>query len=427
MKGFLAGKKRYRDFFTALDPNTDTKSVLRTRSLPLLHLFKTNKDEVWLWTTFGPDQVDLNFKNPAVLIEIIDVMLFYAKQGASVVRLDAIPYLWKKLGTSCAHLPETHEIIKLIRDFFDAAMPHMIILTETNVPHEDNIKYLGNRGDEAQMIYNFCLPPLILFSLYKGNATKLTAWAKTVKPISPEATFLNITATHDGIGMRPTEGLLSEDERRELMVLAELHNGGVTGKRNSDGTISPYELNLNYFDAVNNPASTESIELQINRFMVSQAIVASFMGIPGVYIQSLLGSRNDTEGVKRTGRLRTINRQQHDIKVLTKELNDPSSLRHKVFTRLTRLLKIRKSERAFHPDASQEILILDTKVFAVKRINKKTKSTIIALHNVSDKTVKISRTKLNTTGKLIDILSNKTFTPSDEAITLKPYECLWLK
>jgi len=372
IQGFLAGDEHYRDFAISLPPDTDTRSVLRTRNLPLLHDYDSASGKTWLWTTFSRDQVDLNFANPQVLMEILDVLLFYGEHGASVLRLDAIPYLWKQLGTSCAHLRQTHELIKLIRDVFDAAMPGMLLLTETNVPHRENIVYFGDHGDEAQIIYNFALAPLILFSLHSGDATALTRWAADIAPAGPRATYLNITATHDGIGMRPTEGLLTEPERQQLLELARSHHGDITGKRNPDGSISPYELNLNYFDAVNHPDSDEPIQTQIDRFMLSQAIPLALTGIPGIYIHSLLGSRNDLEGVKRTGRARSINREQLQERSLVEQLADPQSPRARVLSAYLHLLDARSQQPALHPDAPQEVLDLAPALFAVRRTDANT-------------------------------------------------------
>ena len=419
MKAFASGDPACEDFFVALDPRTDTSAVLRTRNLPLLHEYETSSGTKWLWTTFSKDQVDLNYSNPAVLLEILDVLLFYARQGASTIRLDAIPYLWKALGTSCAHLPQTHEIIKLIRDAFNAAAPHVLLLTETNVPHRENISYIGNQGDEAQMIYNFSLAPLIIWSLFKGDASALTTWARTLKPIGPQATYLNITATHDGIGMRPVEGILAESERAELVRLACDRGGDMTGKRNSDGTVSPYELNISYFDAVNDPRVDEPVELKVRRFMLSQAIPMALMGIPGIYIHSLLGSRSDHDGVHRTGRARSINRQQLAMSELAGELNDPSSLRALVFDAYCGMLNMRRKQSAFHPDASQEIVDCGPGVFAVRRTNADSGQTLLALHNVTDAGI-----ALNLDGIERDILSGEHF-PSG-AVSLSPYQVRWL-
>ena len=421
MKGYAAGDPAFADFFVALDPATDTSKVLRTRNLPLLHDYPTHDGVKWLWTTFSRDQLDLNYANPKVLLEILDVMLFYAQKGASMVRLDAIPYMWKELGTSCAHLPQTHELIKLIRDVYDLAAPQTALLTETNVPHLENIAYFGNRGDEAQMIYNFSLAPLILWSLYKGDASVLTEWASGIEFISEHATYLNITATHDGIGMRPTEGILSAEQRNELVQLARDHGGDMTGKRNSDGSVSPYELNLNYFDAVNDPRADEPAELQVRRFMVSQAIPVALMGIPGIYIHSLLGSRNDTEGVQRTGRARSINREQLDIERLRRELAEPGSIRSQVFNAYSQLLRLRGQQSALHPNAAQQILNFGPSVFAVRRENAQTGESLLALHNVTGQPVELKLDR----GNHWDVLASEKL--ESDIVPLAPYQVRWLK
>jgi len=420
MKGYESGDPKYKDFFISLSPDTDTRSVLRTRNLPLLHDYRTADGLKWLWTTFSRDQIDLNFWNPEVLLEILDVLLGYAANGASMIRLDAIPYMWKELGTSCAHLPQTHELIKLIRDVLQAVAPHVSLLTETNVPHRENVTYFGDRGDEAQMIYNFALAPLILWSLVTGDASVLSRWAAGIEWIGPGATYLNITATHDGIGMRPTEGLLDEPARAALVQLAKDHGGDVTGKRNSDGTISPYELNLNYFDAVNDPRANESIELQIQRFMVSQAVPMALMGTPGIYIHSLLGSRNDYAGVKATGRARSINREQLAEESLCRELSQPQSLRAKIFNEMKRLLTLRAEQSAFHPDATQEILDYGREVFAVRRHNRQTGQTIVAAHNMTAKPLHATQLP---DGR--DLLAPDVNTI--DVRTLAPYQIRWIE
>ncbi len=421
MKGYTTGDPQYADYFIALAPDTDTSKVLRTRNLPLLHDYETVNGIKWLWTTFSRDQPDLNFSNPNVLIEIIDVLLGYAQKGAAMIRLDAIPYMWKELGTSCAHLPQTHDLIKLIHEVFVAAAPHVILLTETNCPHLENVAYFGNRGDEAQMIYNFTLAPLIVWSLRTGDATVLSEWASGVEKISDNATFLNITATHDGIGMRPTEGILSEEARAKMVQMSKDHGGDVTGKRNSDGSISPYEINLNYFDAVNDPRSDEPIEIAFKRFMVSQAIPMAMIGIPGIYIHSLLGSRNYYEGVKETGRARTINREQLDIENLSAELADTTSLRSKVFNEMKRLLKIRGQQSAFHPNALQRIIDLGPEIFVIDRYNETTGQRITALHNMTNTRITVEVDEID---GATDVLTGRVVESSP--IVLEPYEVCWL-
>jgi glycosidase len=423
LKGYLAGDPRYADFFIDLPPDTDTRSVLRTRNLPLLHDYPAADGSTrWLWTTFSRDQPDLNFHNPEVLLEILDVLLGYAARGASMIRLDAIPYLWKQLGTSCAHLPQTHELIRLFRDVLDAAAPHVLLLSETNVPHQENIAYFGDAGDEAQMIYNFALAPLIVHSLHTGDGTVLSDWASGIRWIGPRATYLNITATHDGIGMRPTEGLLDEPSRKALMELSFARGGDVTGKRNSDGSISPYELNLGYFDAVNDPGGTDSLSVQVDRFLVSQAIPMCLMGMPGLYIHSLVGSRNDYEGVKRTGRARSINREQLRAEDLARDLDDPSTLRARVFGGIARLLRLRAAQPAFHPDASQSIPRAGKELFAVRR-ESACGQILFALHNLAGNPAAFTPQAHDGPARWRDLLDREE---GEGAVPIAPYQIRWI-
>jgi sucrose phosphorylase len=418
IRGHCEGSSRHAGFAIAVAPGTDTAGVLRTRDLPLLHSFQTARGEERLWTTFSRDQVDLNYRNPRVLIEMTDVLFFYVRNGASVLRLDAIPYLWKEAGTSCAHLPQTHEIIKLWRDLLDLGAPHVLILTETNVPHDENISYFGDHGDEAQIIYNFPLPPLLLWSLHSGDASILSRWARTLEYMGPRATYLNITSTHDGIGMRPAEGLLSASQREELCRLAKRHGGNVTGKRNADGTESVYELNITYFDALNDPLGRRPASEQIDRFVLSQAVPMALMGIPALYLPSLLGSRNDLGRVARTGRVRSINRPSFDAQTIAAELGAPGSPRAAVCSRLLHLLSVRASIDAFHPDAAQEIIDHGPLLFVVRRHNADTGGSVIACHNVSGAGAAFGLPR----GRWVDAI---TAVESQGLQTLPPYAVRW--
>jgi sucrose phosphorylase len=425
------GNPDFQDFCKTLDPKTDVSQVVRPRNLPLLSDYKTHKGVEWFWTTFSRDQIDLNFENPKVLLEITRVLLEYARHGASMIRLDAIPYLWKEIGTNCIHRPEVHQVIKLFREIYNVVYPNVILLSETNVPHKENISYFGNKGDEAQVIYNFSLPPLVLYSIQVGDTTKLTEWAHTIEYMGSKATYLNITATHDGIGVRPVEGILNEEEKKVLLKLAVDHGGAVGEKKNPDGSTSPYELNVTYFDAVNNPkvgTSKHSVEEQVKRFLVTQAIALSFMGIPGVYIHSLLGSRNDYQGVERTGVPRSINRKELQRDEVEAELQDSNSLRSQVFTEYKRLLGIRQKQLAFHPDSPQKIWDVSNRVFALLRGGKEFQQCIVALHNISSEVVELELEKRileeGLEEKGTDLLSGETLGFS---ISLAPYQVRWIE
>ena len=418
-QNYLAGKEGYVDFAVEVDPATDLSQVTRPRSLPLLSEYKKHDGStVHLWTTFSADQIDFDFKSLDVLEKMIEVLLFYVQQGATILRLDAIAYLWKEIGTSCIHLSQTHDMVKLFRALLDLVAPDVIIITETNVPHEENISYFGDGCDEAQMVYNFTLPPLLFYSFLKEDTTVLSEWAKGLELESESNTFFNFTASHDGIGVRPLEGILPAEEIDSLIEVVKASGGQVSYKKNPDGSDSPYELNIAYVDAI----LAEAESTRAEKFLASQAIQYVLPGVPATYIHSLLGSPNWLEGVKQTGRARTINRAKLDIEAVVSELNDPDSFRAKVFFPYIKLIKTRKEEEAFHPNASFEILGVDPRLFAIKRSSQN--QSIYALTNVSSTSVPLSLSGYDVPEKMLDLITGGKI--NTDSHTLRPYQYLWL-
>jgi sucrose phosphorylase len=432
-QGFLKGLPPYDEYFISIDPDEDLSMVTRPRAKPLLTKVDTNTGPKHVWTTFSPDQIDLNYKNPDLLIDILEILLFYIQRGARIIRLDAIAYLWKEIGTKCIHLPQTHQIIKLIRAVLDEYAPHVVLITETNVPHEENISYFGQQlessqgkqslGDEAQMVYQFSLAPLILHAFQTGDATKLANWAESLHTPFSTATYLNFIASHDGIGVRPAEGILSTEEIKSLVDQVHLHGGQVSYKTNQDGSESVYELNITLYDALNNPKkTTESIGNQ--RFLASQAIMLSLSGVPGIYIHSLFGSSNDFNGIAETGRARSINRKKFSLHELESQLDDPASRASQIFSTYSHYLKVRKSHPAFHPLADQQIIALDPSVFALIRTSRD-KQKVLCLINVTGKEVHLDLTPhLREKSKGKDLITGDTYQAN--VVNLGSYQVLWL-
>jgi len=375
---------------------------------------------VHLWTTFSADQIDFNFRSLDVLEKMVATLLFYVARGATILRLDAIAYLWKEIGTSCIHLPQTHDMVKLFRAILDEAAPDVMILTETNVPHTENISYFGNGRDEAQMVYNFTLPPLLFHSFVKQDATALSEWAGALKPVSDTTTFFNFTASHDGIGVRPLEGILPAGAIEDLIRIVRDNGGQASYKRNPDGSESPYELNITYVDAI--LADPNSSRAQ--KFLASQAIQYVLPGIPATYIHSLLGSRNWTEGVRQTGRARTINREKLSFGRLNAELKDPQSFRSNVFYPYLNLIKIRRRQPAFHPNAGFDILDIDPRVFAIRRETEK--QAILAITNLAAEPADVLLPAFcgPTSVPWTDLITGQSATAG--RLNLKPYQFVWL-
>jgi sucrose phosphorylase len=419
-QNYLEGKDGFEAFAIEVDPTTDLSMVTRPRSLPLLSAYtKKDAQTVHLWTTFSADQIDFNFESLDVLEKMIDVLLFYTDQGATILRLDAIAYLWKEIGTSCIHLSQTHDMVKLFRAILDLVAPDVIIITETNVPHDENISYFGDGRDEAQMVYNFSLPPLLFYSMVKEDASVLSQWAAGLYLESVNNTFFNFTASHDGIGVRPLEGILEPKELDGLVEIVKANQGQVSYKQNPDGSESPYELNITYVDAI----LADKSSTRADKFLASQSIQYALPGVPATYIHSLLGSRNWVEGVKQTGRARTVNRQKLQVENLISELKNPESFRARVFFPYLDLIKTRKKQSAFHPNAGFEILQIDPAVFAIKRYSKD--QTIYALTNISSKTVQATLPGAESSGPMVDLITGENVDP--KAIHLNPYQYVWLE
>ncbi len=406
-KGYLADEEKFANYFIKYDPNFDYSNVTRPRTSPLVSEYAGGKTA---WTTFSKDQVDLNYENIDVLVETTRILLEYVANGATSIRLDAIGFLWKQSATTCIHLDETHEVVKLWRLILDKYAPNVQIITETNVPHLENISYYGN-DDEAHQVYQFALPPLTLHTFISGDSTKLTEWAKTIDRVSSSATYFNFLASHDGIGMRPTEGILTDGERQTIFNHVEANGAKFNMKSNPDGSESVYEMNVTYFDAIKDSTQTESEN--INRFMAAHGILLSLVGVPAIYYNSLLGSTNYYQGVTESGINRRINRQKFDETEINNEIKD-SARRTEVINQMNKLLEVRSNENLFNPYNSQEVLSIGESVVAIKRLDANGNS-ITCLINITNKTV-----ETNVEG--YDIITSSNFDGN-----LNPYQVVWIK
>lgn len=429
---YLTGSLPGRDYFIEVDPDTDVSQVTRPRSSPLLVPISTRRGTRHVWATFSEDQIDLNFENPDVLLEFVGILLFYLQQGVRIIRLDAVAFLWKRLGTSCIHLPETHTVVRLLRAIVDEIAPGTLLITETNVPHAENISYFGlerlakGAPDEAHMVYQFALPPLLLHTLTRGEATTIQTWLNSLPVLPEQCTYLNFTASHDGIGVRPLEGLLPDHERDALLELMHRFGGFVSMRSNPDGSDTPYEINITWFEAMCGTRRGPD-PWQIARFLCSQAIMLSLQGIPALYIHTLTGTLNDVEGVERSGRLRSINRRRWQLDELALLLESPSTPTHDVFHALHRLLVQRRQEPCFHPNAPQRVIETPPELLAIERGPLRNGRRLLALYNVTD--VKFDLAHAG--DALNQALTQHHWQPLDPLTahheeTLPPYAVRWL-
>ena len=421
-QNYLAEKPNFEDLAIEVDPLADLSMVTRPRSLPLLTRFnKTSDEPVYVWTTFSPDQIDLNYKSLEVLKKMVKALLFYVEQGATSIRLDAVAYIWKEIGTTCIHLPQAHQMVQFFRSILNVVAPDVLLITETNVPHNENMSYFGDGHNEAQMIYNFTLPPLLFYTFAREDSTVLSEWAKNLKVTSNRNTFFNFTASHDGIGVRPLEGILPQAEIDKLIDVVKENGGGVSYKRNPDGSDSPYELNITYVDALLAPGATKN-SWHAQKFLASQSIQYALPGVPASYLHSVLGSRNWEVGLRQTQRARTINREKLQVDDVLSQLKDPETFRYQIFYRYIEMIKTRRKQPAFHPNADFEILGIDPRVFVIARYAKDQE--LYAVTNISSKRITASLSSVGAPVRMKDIITGEIF--RTDALKLNPYQLLWL-
>jgi glycosidase len=434
---FLNGDRYYGKFFISYeDPDSLTTAqrqvIFRPRTSDILTPFNTINGTRYVWTTFSRDQIDLNYHNPEVLLRVIEILLVYVRHGADIIRLDAITYIWAEPGTPCVHLQQTHAIVKLFRDVLDAVAPSVALITETNVPHKENISYFGNGYDEAQMVYNFALPPLVLHAFYTQNASYLTAWARELEPPSKETTFFNFLDSHDGVGLMAIKNILPPEEIDLIVKTALRHGGYISYKSIEGGKQEPYEINITWFSALNRDDTDEDDAFQVQRFVASRAVALALKGVPGVYLHSLFGSRNDVEAVLATDSKRAINRTMLDASAIEEALEDPFSQIALIQRKHGRLGRARTTSRAFHPSGGQKVFDLSPQIFCVLRTSPEGDLHTLCLINVSNAVAEIEL-PLDQIGLKPGIYTEKINDAEMElkgphpVLHLEPYDVLFLE
>lgn len=406
---FLADEAPGNAFIKVGDPTWDLSSVVRPRSLPLLTEFDTAAGPKQVWTTFSADQVDLDWSNPDLVAEMLTIIDLYIRHGARLLRLDAVAYIWKVPGTTSIHLPETHEMVKLLHTLLEARAPEVSIITETNVPDRENRSYFGT-SDEAHLIYNFTLPPLAIDGVLNGRADRLVNWMNTAPPPPPGTTLFNFLASHDGIGVRPAEGFLSNEEIADLVALTHAR-GGQHGTYDRDGEPLPYELNISFPDLFGGPDDP----LMVDRILLLHTIVLALAGVPAMYINSLMATTNNpaahTDGVRRT-----INRGRVHLDDVPEFGGD--TWQSQIYTGLLTRAAVRRRHTAFHPDGAQQLHDMGRGVLAIDRTSPDGHNTVTVLCNLTAERREVFPDRPATC-----LLSGTSWT---DTVELGPYESAWL-
>ena len=416
---FLADQGPGNRFFHEILGHPDLDAVVRPRNTPLLTSVNTTSGPKQVWTTFSDDQVDLNFANPEVLICFTEILCNYFMRGARYIRLDAIAFLWKRIGSNCMSLPETHALVRILRRLIDIVGLPLTLLTETNVPHDENVSYFGD-GDEAHMVYQFSLAPLLLYAYLFNDGKALSEWAKDLQPAPDGCSYLNFIATHDGIGLRPLEGLMPESEIRALTEVIHQRGGFSSMRTDANGNEKPYELNVALFSAFGGTSEN------IDAYVAAHQLLLAFQGVPGIYLNALVASSNDLRKVESTGRLRSINRGQWAFPDLCSELANQDTTHAKVFARLTNSLRIRNKQHAFGAEASQRVICGDAQCLVFLREHETQSILVIASFLNDHHPLQLPQTAELTRGTARDLLTD-SIVQLDHSIPLLPHQVLWIE
>jgi sucrose phosphorylase len=425
-ENFRRGIHPGADYFYVPPADFDVSQVVRPRTSALLETVQTESGSRAVWCTFSADQVDFDFQNPAVIEEFSGIIRQLLDAGVRIFRLDAVAFLWKISGSSCINLPQTHEVVRLFRTLIECAQSDAIVITETNVPNTENLSYFGN-SDEAHAIYNFSLPPLLIHSLLTGSSQHLRAWMMSMPPAAAGTTYFNFIASHDGIGLRPVEGLLSESDLEQLVTTLESFGGLISRRQSGEEESRAYEVNIALFDALSGTVKGTD-ELGLERFICAHAIMLGLEGVPAFYLHSLLGTQNDVERVRHTGHNRAINRHQWQLSDLAAALDNSRSSHHRVLAALQKLIELRKQQLAFHPNATQFTLNLGDPLFGFWRQSTDRRQSIFCVYNVSDQPQMLSIQSLNliATQDWYDLVSGQKFDDSMSQTCLAPYQSVWI-
>ena len=425
-QNFKKGEGPGSDYFVTVSPEEDLSQVVRPRTSSLLRETKTTEGIMHVWCTFSHDQVDLNFENPEVLKQFVSIVRQYLDMGVKIFRFDAVAFLWKKIGTSCINLEETHAIVRLLRMLIEHAENDAMIITETNIPNRENLSYFGN-ANEAHCVYNFSLPPLLVNTLVTGDCHHLKMWMMSMPPAQNGTTYFNFIASHDGIGLRPAEGLLNDEEINTLIETMQDFGGRVSWRALDNGERKPYEINISLYDALQ--GTVDGIDnMGVARFLCAHTIMMALEGIPGIYVHSMLGTRNDYERMEHSGHNRAINRRQWQLDELENMLEDESTIHAQVFEAMKARLKLRQQQPAFHPNATQFTLHLGGRIFGFWRQSHDRKQSIFCISNVSSIHQPLHKSDINliTTDQWYDLISGQSLPEEEKELVLAPYQTLWI-
>lgn len=399
----------------------------------------------WVWTSFNSFQWDLNYSNPAVFRAMLEEMLFIANTGIDILRLDAVAFIWKKMGTSCENLPEAHTLIQAFNRLARIATPGLLFKSEAIVHPDDVVKYISEY--ECQISYNPTLMALLWESLATRNVSLLIQTLRHRYKLPKNTAWVNYLRCHDDIGWTFDDadaqaiGINAYDHRK---FLNDFYTGqfpgsfarGVPFQENhetGDMRISGTMASLAGLEQAIEEDNEEKKELALRRMLLLHGVSLSIGGIPLLYLGEEWGMLNDYDFVKdpaKAGDSRWIHRPKMQWQFL-EELDDHiklgnGSIRSTIFRSTQKLIALRKSLPALAGQEMELIATANEHVLGYVRLYEGNR--LIVLANFSDETQVIEGNKLRTAGLgrfFQNVINDKTYATSEQLV-LEPYQILWL-
>lgn len=410
--------------------------------------------ERWVMTIFHNYQWDLNYSNPAVLVEMIDVLLYWANQGADILRLDAVAFLWKKIGSNSQNEREAHLILQLFKDCCQVTAPGMAFIAEAIVAPVEIVKYFGEdavSAKECEMAYNATLMALLWDAVATKNANLLTQGIKNLPNKLDSSTWLNYIRCHDDIGLGFSDldiQMAGYDPYSHRQFLINYF----TGKSNdsearglpfgqkkyclTDTRISGTLTSLIGLENALEQGDTDKIDTLVHHILLLYSVIFSFGGIPLIYYGDELGTVNDYSYVTVLGKANDsrwahrpkIDWQQADLRY------QPGTIQYKIFTALQRLIAARKVVPEFEDVNNRDrdmVDLGDDHLFSFFRIHPHRHSRVLAIANFGANSCRVDVSTIDSSlvtqsEAFVDLSTGQPPTLDGQSLVLAPYQFYWL-
>ena len=451
------GDRKYQDYFFVFD-DRETPDIFEETMPEIFPLIApgnfTWDAEMgkWVMTVFHSFQWDLNYRNPAVLIEMIDIILYWANQGADILRLDAVAFLWKKIGSVCQNEREAHLLLQLMKDCCQVTAPGVLFIAEAIVAPSEISKYFGEdaiNAKECEIAYNATLMALLWDAVATKNAALLNQGIKS-HPIKLErATWLNYVRCHDDIGLGFDDHdvrLAGYDPAMHRRFLVDYFTGRFPGSparglpfgenpKTGDARISGSLASLVGLEAALESQDAAAIDDAIKTIVLLHSVILSFGGIPLLYYGDAIGALNSLEYLADSSKAadnRWMNRSNFDWNK-AKKRHQTGTVEQRIFSALKKMIVLRKETTAFADLDNRQLQDVDTpNLLVFSRVDpSNSRNRVLVVANFSVEAQTLPSDALRSNGFLQpeamkDLCTGERIEVSNDMIVLPPLSCLWL-